>query len=78
MSGLRTVREVMSPEVTTLREDDSLSIADDVMKLGRIRHMPVVDNGKMVGIVTIGDLVAARLAELSMEKSALEGMIMGH
>lgn len=45
---------------------------------GRFRHMPVVEDGKLVGIVTIGDVVKARLQELSMEKSALEGMIMGH
>ncbi len=55
--------------------------ADDVlmrMTEGRFRHMPVVENGELVGIVTIGDVVKARLEELSMEKSALEGMIMGH
>lgn len=45
---------------------------------GRFRHMPVVDDGKLVGIVTIGDVVKARLQELSMEKNALEGMIMGY
>ncbi len=62
MSGLRTVREVMSPEVTTLLEDDSLSIADDVMKLGRIRHMPVVDReGRAVGIVSQRDLFRGAL-----------------
>lgn len=45
---------------------------------GRFRHMPVVEDGKLVGIVTIGDVVKARLQELAMEKDALEGMIMGH
>jgi CBS domain-containing protein len=55
--------------------------SDDVLKTmtdGRFRHMPVVDDGKLVGIVTIGDVVKARLEQLSMEKNALEGMIMGH
>mmetsp|Transcript_12902 Transcript_12902/g.32534 ORF Transcript_12902/g.32534 Transcript_12902/m.32534 type:complete len:145 (+) Transcript_12902:35-469(+) len=60
----------------------SLQDASDVvltrMTDGRFRHMPVVDNGKLVGIVTIGDVVKARLQELSMEKDALQGMIMGH
>lgn len=45
---------------------------------GRFRHMPVVEDGKLVGIVTIGDVVSARLTELAMEKDALQGMIMGH
>ncbi|SLN09811.1 inosine 5'-monophosphate dehydrogenase [Roseovarius litorisediminis] len=45
---------------------------------GRFRHMPVVEDGKLIGIVTIGDVVKARLQELSMEKDALQGMIMGH
>ena len=45
---------------------------------GRFRHMPITENGELVGIVTIGDVVAARLEELSMERNALEGMIMGH
>jgi CBS domain-containing protein len=48
------------------------------MTEGRFRHMPVVTDGKLVGIVTIGDVVKARLQELSMEKDALEGMIMGY
>ncbi|MDX1780645.1 MAG: CBS domain-containing protein [Thalassovita sp.] len=55
--------------------------ADDVltrMTNGRFRHMPVVENGVLVGIVTIGDVVKARLEELAMERNALEGMIMGH
>ena len=40
--------------------------------------MPVVEDGKLVGLITIGDVVKARLTELSMERNALEGMIMGH
>lgn len=48
------------------------------MTEGRFRHMPVVEEGRLVGIVTIGDVVKAQLTELAMEKDALEGMIMGH
>ena len=40
---------------------------------------PVVDeDGKLLGLITLGDVVKARLSELAMEKEALEGMIMGH
>jgi CBS domain-containing protein len=63
--------------VTCTGEDRS----DDVltkMTNGRFRHMPVVENGELVGLVTLGDVVKARLSELAMEKDALEGMIMGH
>jgi CBS domain-containing protein len=44
----------------------------------RFRHMPIVEDGKMIGLVTLGDLVKAQLTVLAMEKQALEGMIMGH
>lgn len=55
--------------------------ADQVLKTmtdKRFRHMPVVEDGKLMGIVTIGDVVKARMTELAMEKDALEGMIMGY
>ena len=65
MSGLRTVREVMSSEVSTLDVNDNLTIADDVMSLGRIRHMPVVgDDGELVGIVSQRDIFRGALSRL--------------
>lgn len=54
--------------------------ADEVLALmtkGRFRHLPVVEEGRMVGLISIGDVVKARLDELAMEKEALEGMIAG-
>lgn len=63
--------------VCCTRQDTSDAVLSR-MTDGRFRHMPVVEDGKLVGIVTIGDVVKARLQELAMEKSALEGMIMGH
>lgn len=72
------VGTVMTKDVKTCGVDDSADAIMQRMTDGRFRHMPVEADGKMVGIVTIGDLVAARLAELSMEKDALQGMIMGH
>ena len=58
----RTVADVMRSEVVTLAPDDRLDLAGDVMKLGRIRHMPVVDEGRLVGIVSNRDLLAASLS----------------
>lgn len=48
------------------------------MTEGRFRHLPVVVDGRMVGLISIGDVVKARLSELAMEREALAGMIMGH
>ena len=67
----------MTTRVVTCARHDK---ADDVlaqMTEGRFRHLPVVEAGEMVGLISIGDVVKARLAELSMEKDALEGMIKG-
>ncbi|MBC7165061.1 MAG: CBS domain-containing protein [Roseovarius sp.] len=65
-----------NPVCCTRRDTSDAVLAR--MTDGRFRHMPVVEEGRLVGIVTIGDVVKARLEELSMEKNALEGMIMGH
>jgi len=51
MSEPRTVQDLMSPEVVTLHESEPLSIADDVMKLGRIRHIPVEDGDLLSDLV---------------------------
>ena len=54
--------------------------ADEVLQKmtdGRFRHMPVIEEGQMVGLISIGDVVKARLMELAAEKDALEGMIKG-
>ncbi|WP_294926834.1 CBS domain-containing protein [uncultured Paracoccus sp.] len=63
--------------VTCVTGDDALSVLDR-MTQGRFRHMPVVDDeGGMIGLISIGDVVSARLKELNAEKEALTGMIMG-
>ena len=53
----------MSPEVTTLHHNDALVIADDVMRLGRIRHLPVLDDDqRLVGILSQRDLFRGALS----------------
>ena len=72
-----TVGEIMTTNVVTCTRQDR---ADDMLQLmtdGRFRHLPVVNGTEMVGLISIGDVVKARLSELSMEKDALEGMIKG-
>ncbi len=63
--------------VTCARSDDADNVLSKMTE-GRFRHMPVVENGEMIGLITLGDVVKAKLSELAMEKDALEGMIMGH
>ncbi|MEP2531018.1 CBS domain-containing protein [Shimia sp.] len=63
--------------VTCGRNDDAVEVLEK-MTQGRFRHMPVLEDGKLVGLVSLGDAVKARLSELAMEKDALQGMIMGH
>ncbi len=71
-------RSIMTRNPVFCGLDDSSDTVLTRMTEGRFRHMPVVEGGALVGIVTIGDVVKARLQELSMENSALESMIMGH
>jgi CBS domain-containing protein len=56
------VSDVMRQEFVSLKSTDRLDFADDIMKLGRIRHMPVLDGEKLVGIVSQRDLLAASLS----------------
>jgi CBS domain-containing membrane protein len=64
MDGLK-VRDVMTAPVTTLKRNDKLTLADDVMQLGRIRHLPVLedDGEELVGIVSQRDLFRGALAQ---------------
>lgn len=72
------VSEMMTKKPITCAPGDSSDSILATMTERRFRHMPVMEDGAMVGLISIGDVVKARLAELAMEKDALEGMIMGH
>ena len=73
-----TAGAMMTKDPVCCSRDDTADQVLTKMTEGRFRHMPVVEDGKLVGIVTIGDVVKARLSQLSAERDALEGMIMGH
>lgn len=74
--------DAVSTYMTSKLQTASLSDnVDDIlarMTEGRFRHMPVVEDGRLIGLVTLGDVVKAKLKETAMEKEALQGMIMGH
>lgn len=64
MSALeRPVSEYMQAEVVTLQKADRLDLADDIMRLGRIRHMPVLEGDRVVGMLSNRDLLAASLSK---------------
>jgi CBS domain-containing membrane protein len=61
----KLVRDLMTREVATLQRHDKLQVANDVMRLGRIRHMPVVGQaGELVGIVSQRDLFHSALMKV--------------
>ena len=71
------VKDRMTSEVTTCNLDERI---DDVMKLmtqGRFRHLPIVEEGRLAGIISIGDVVKNRLAELESEATTLREYIAG-
>ena len=54
-----TVSEIMMGSPVTLAPNDTLDLANDVISLGRIRHIPVLENGKLVGLISERDLMGA-------------------
>lgn len=51
------VREIMMGSPVTLRPEDTLDLANDIISLGRIRHIPVLEDGRLIGILTERDLM---------------------
>jgi CBS domain-containing protein len=74
----QAAESIMTRKLVTCSRDDRSDAVLQQMTDGRFRHMPVLEDGELVGLISLGDVVKAQLQELSMEKQALEGMIMGH
>jgi CBS domain-containing protein len=58
------VRDIMQTKIVTIGVTERLSTVEDIMTLGRVRHMPVVHAGKLVGVLSQRDLLRASLSEL--------------
>ncbi len=71
----QSVSELMTSEVIGCKPDDTANSVMEKMSDGRFRHMPVVDEGKMIGVISIGDVVKARITEIQQENVALTDMI---
>jgi CBS domain-containing protein len=56
---MKTVGELMTRDLVTLKETQNLALADELLRLHRIRHLPVMREGKLVGLVTHRDLLKA-------------------
>ena len=65
------VKEIMRHGVTTVSPDESVNRVMNLMTHQRVRHMPVLRDGKLVGIVSIGDVVKHRLEDLELETNVL-------
>ncbi|MCH8467566.1 MAG: CBS domain-containing protein [Roseinatronobacter sp.] len=72
------VDDIMTRNVFGCSPDDSADLVLQTMTNKRFRHLPVIEGEKMIALISIGDVVAARLSELQLEKDALTGMIMGY
>ena len=68
-------RQVMTRDVVTCDPDDSIDQVMETMTSGRFRHLPVVRHGELLGLVSIGDVVKARLEEAKYETEALKAYI---
>ena len=71
------VSELMTANPVTCSMDTSIENIMGSMTSGRFRHMPITDGDTLIGLISIGDVVKARMEELSHEKEALQDMIMG-
>ncbi len=69
------VSELMTEKVITCAKDDSIANVMGLMTDKRIRHVPVMEKGKLLGIVSIGDLVKERIAQSEHEAAALRDYI---
>ena len=70
-AALMRVKEVMNSHVITVSPEDSISRVMKLMTQHRVRHMPVLRDGELAGIISIGDVVKSRLDDLELESNTL-------
>ena len=69
------VSNVMTRKVVSCKETDTVAEIMEMMTTGKFRHLPVLDNGKVVGLISIGDIVKRRVQEYETEQEALRDYI---
>lgn len=73
----RPVTEAMTANVITCKPDDRINVLMGMMTQRRIRHLPVAENGKMTGLISIGDVVKERMDEIESDAAAMRDYITG-
>lgn len=76
-SNATPISEIMSPNVLTVGPEDTVETCMRLCTDRRVRHLPVVDNRKVVGVISIGDLVKATISEQSAQIEQLQRYIAG-
>ena len=71
----RRVADIMTSRVITCSPEDSVDSLSGLMTTNRVRHVPVMENGQLAGIVSIGDVVKTRMEALESERERLEAYI---
>src|SRR5271165_478119 len=71
----RPVENIMTTVVSTASKSDTVDSLTLLMTENRVRHVPVLDDGKLIGIVSIGDVVKTRMEELEAEHEQLQSYI---
>ena len=71
----RPVEAIMTSVVSTCSKEDTVDSLSLLMTENRVRHVPVLENGKLIGIVSIGDVVKTRMQELESEHEQLQSYI---
>lgn len=74
----RRVEEIMTRDVLTCSRDDSVKAIMDLMTRRRVRHLPVVEDGELKGLISIGDVVKNRLEEIELETGVLRDYAASH
>lgn len=70
------VSQTMTRKVSTCNDSETISSIMERMTAGKFRHLPVVDQGRLVGIISIGDVVKHRLQEMERESTAMHDYIL--
>jgi CBS domain-containing protein len=71
------VTEIMTRDVLTCSPNDSVDACMEMMTSKRVRHLPVKQDGKLAGLVSIGDIVKAKIEEIRVEAESLKQYIVG-